>query len=178
MISLYNLFPGKFRNSGQGKTYLATINGRPYNIGHSIFGAGDMSFESAGGSLIPLQKLVDQNHQFYIILFTASWCAPCRYYTNVFRSDLDKMDKNQVKVISISIDKFRSQWLKYLNEERYAWTNYRTMKDWNSKLMNYLHLEAIPYYLLIDKKGIIIDEQSGYGMKEIIDRIKQESLYL
>ena len=47
--------------------------------------------------------------------------------TNVFRSDLDKLNKSQVKVISISIDKSRPQWLKYLKDERYAWSNYRTM---------------------------------------------------
>jgi len=176
LLSLNNLFPETFRNSGQGKTYLVTINGRPDNIGHSIFGAGDISFESVDGGLIPLQKLVDGDHQFYIILFTASWCAPCRYYANVFRSDLDKLDKNQVKIISISIDKSRSQWLKYLKDERYAWCSYRTMKDWDSKIMNYLHLEEVPHYLLINKKGIIINEQNGYGMKEIIDRIREESL--
>ena len=178
LLSLYNLFPGKFRNSDQGKTYLAKINGRPDNIGHSIFGAGDISFESAAGALVPLQKLVDGDHQFYIILFTASWCESCRYYANVFRSDLDKLDKSQVKVISISVDKSQIQWLKYLKEERYAWSNYRTLKDWNSKIINYLHLGGVPEYLLIDKKGIIIDQQDGYGMKKIIDRIKKESLYL
>ena len=178
LLSLFNLFPGKFKNSDKGKTYLATINGRPDNIGHSIFGAGDLSFESAAGALVPLKKLVDGNHQFYIILFTASWCAPCRYYANVFRSDLDKMSETLVKVILISIDKSRSQWLKYLKEENYAWSSYRTTKDWDSKIMDYLHFETVPHYLLIDKKGIIIDEQSGYGMKQIINRIKQESLYL
>src|SRR6185437_5780910 len=31
MLSLYNLFPEKFKNSDKGKTYLATINGRPDN---------------------------------------------------------------------------------------------------------------------------------------------------
>lgn len=172
LIKLYTSFPEKFRNSGRGKTYMAIINGIPDNIGHPIFGAGDISFESAGGALVPLQKLVDGDHQFYIILFTASWCAPCRYYANVFRSDLDKMNKTQVKVISISVDKSRSQWLKYLKDEKYAWSNYRTLKDWNSTIMNYLHFETVPHYLLIDKKGIIIDEQTGYGMKKIIDRIK------
>lgn len=173
LLSLYTLFPEKFKTSDKGKTYLATINGRPDNIGHSIFGAGDLSFESAAGPLVPLQKLVDGDHQFYIILFTASWCAPCRYYANVFRGDLDKMNKTQVKVMSISIDKSRSQWLKYLKEEKYDWSNYRTLKDWNSKIMNYLHLEAVPHYLLIDKKGIIMDEETGYGLKKIIDRIKK-----
>lgn len=175
LLSLYNLFPENFKNSNEGKTYMATINGRPDNIGHSIFGAGNLSFESAGGLLTPLQKLVDGDDQFYIILFTASWCGPCRYYTNVFRDDLEKMNKNQVKVISISIDKSRSQWLEYLKKEDYAWDNYRTMKNWDSKIMNYLHFETIPRYLLIDNKGIIIDEQSGYGMKEIIHRIDQSS---
>jgi thiol-disulfide isomerase/thioredoxin len=175
LLSLYNLFPEKLKNSKEGKTYLATINGRPDNIGHSIFGAGDISFESAEGALVPLPKLVDGDHQFYIILFTASWCGPCRYYANVFRSDLDKLDKNQVKVISISIDKSRSQWLKYLKEESYAWSSYRAMTDWNSKIMNYLHFEAVPNYLLIDRKGIIIDEQTGPVMKEIINKIKQNA---
>jgi thiol-disulfide isomerase/thioredoxin len=173
MLSLYNLFPEKFKNSKEGKTYLATINARPDNIGHSILGAGNISFESAGGESITLQKLIDGNHSFYIILFTASWCGPCRYYTNVFRNDLEKMDKDQVKVISISIDKSRSQWLQYLKDEKYTWSNYRTMKGWDSTIMSYLHLESIPHYLLLDKKGIIIDEQSGYGMKQIINRIKQ-----
>ena len=152
---------------------METLNGRPDNIGHSIFGAGDISFESAGGEMIPLRKLIDGDHQFYIILFSASWCAPCRYYANVFRNDLEEMNKNQVKIFSISIDKSRSQWLEYLKKENYTWNNYRTLKGWDSKIMNYLHLEAIPEYLLLDKNGFILDEQSGYKMKQIIAKIKQ-----
>jgi thiol-disulfide isomerase/thioredoxin len=175
LLSLFNQFPEKFKTSDKGKKYLAAINGRPNNIDHSIFGAGDISFESVAGTLVPLPKLIDGDHQFYIILFTASWCAPCRYYTNVFRNDLEKMNKTQVEVFSISIDKSRSQWLEYLKKEDYAWNNYRTMKNWDSKIMNYLHFGAIPRYLLISNKGIIIDEQSGYGMKQIINKIKQSS---
>lgn len=175
LLSLYSLFPEKFKNSDKGKKYFTTINGRPDNIGHSIFGAGNISFESAAGGLIPFQRLIDGNHSYYIILFTASWCSPCRYYTNVFRNDLEKMNKNQVEIFSISIDKSRPQWLKYLQKEKYSWSNYRTMKGWDSKIIKYLHLGEIPEYLLLDKNGFIMDERSGYGMKEIINRTKQES---
>lgn len=175
LLTLYNLFPEKFKSNAKGKVYLAKIDGRPNNIGHSIFGAGNISFESDTGALLPLTKLVDGYHQFYIILFTASWCAPCRYYTNVFRNDLEKMNKNQVGIFSISIDKSRSEWLEYLKKEDYQWNNYRAMKNWDSKIMSYLHLEAIPEYLLLNKKGIIIDEQTGYGMKQIINKIRQSS---
>lgn len=172
LLSLYNLFPEKFKTSKKGKMYLAKINGRPDNIGHSIFAAGNTTFESTKGEVIPLQKLVDRDHQFYVILFTASWCAPCRYYANVFRNDLEELNKDQVKIFSISVDKSRSQWLKYLKEEKYTWSNYRTMKDWDSKIMKYLNLKAIPEYLLLDKNGFILDEETGYKMKQIIDRIK------
>ena len=172
LLSLYTMFPLKFKSSNKGKMYLARINGGPDNIGHSIFGAGDVAFESSAGEIIPIRKLIDGNHQFYFILFTASWCAPCRYYANVFRNDLEELNKNQVKIFSISIDKSRAQWLKYLKDEKYTWSNYRTMKDWDSKIMKYLNLKAIPEYLLLDKNGFILDEETGYKMKQIIDRIK------
>ena len=173
LLSLYNQFPEKFTKSDKGKSYLAIINGRPDNTGRSLFVSGNLSFVSSAGAQIPLQKLIDGNHQFYIILFTASWCAPCRYYTNVFRNDLEKLNPNQVKIFSISIDKSRSEWLEYLKKENYTWNNYRAMKNWDSEIISYLKMEGIPQFLLINEKGIIIAQRSGYGMKEIIDRINR-----
>lgn len=172
LLNLFYSFPEEFRKTDRGKNYLIAINMSQVDIGHSFFNSGEVSLESAGGTLMPLRKLIDGNHQFYVVIFTASWCAPCRYYANVFRNDLDKLNRNEVKIFSISIDKSRDQWLQYLQAERYNWSNFRLLKGWESELAKYLHVDAIPRYFLLDHGGIIIDEHSGYGMEKIINKIK------
>lgn len=176
MWQLFNSFPERYRNSAVGKRFQALLNDSPHNINRSLSPIASSLYESEEGKRISLGDIIDHQHQYYIILFTASWCGPCRYYATYFKDTLQRLNGEKVKVISISIDKSNKEWLNYLRDEHYNWHNYRALDGWDSEIAKYFSLKGIPEYLLVSKEGNVLEEETGYKMKDILHRINTSNM--
>lgn len=117
------------------------------------------------GSPIPTFSLPDPNgkmlssDQFkgkYMILdFWASWCGPCRAEIPHLKELFAKYQKEGLQILGVSIDGKEADWRKALGEERMSW--HQALATDSRKLMNDYLFNAIPYMVLVDPKGNIVE---------------------
>ena len=93
--------------------------------------------------------------------FWASWCGPCRQMMPFSKELHKRFTPKQLKSVVflyISIDKTEDLWknaIKQVGLEEMK--NGLVPGDWNSEIVKYFQINSIPRYMLIDKKGNIVD---------------------
>ncbi len=89
----------------------------------------------------------------YIDLW-ASWCKPCREETPYMRELYQKYVANPaVQIIGIAVSDAKNEWLKAIQEDRPEWLQ---LIDTDRLVNNAYVANAIPKFILIDKKGNIV----------------------
>ncbi|TKC05974.1 TlpA disulfide reductase family protein [Pedobacter frigoris] len=100
-----------------------------------------------------LGQLVKGN-KYTLVDFWASWCQPCRKSIPALKALYEEMNKKGLQIVSISIDKKESDWLKAEKEEQLKWPSYldkgATSAAWK--------IRTIPAMFLLDEKGVVVAE--------------------
>lgn len=117
--------------------------------------------------------IADFKGKILLIDFWASWCSPCRKEIPKLKEAYQKYAGEDVKFLSVSIDKDESAWRKALADENMPWPQVRT-SDVGAKVSKDYYFSGIPHMVLIDKEGRIIvrgihgadlDEAIGNALK-------------
>lgn len=97
-----------------------------------------------------------------VITFWATWCKPCikehEALNDVYE---DWQDETGVKIYSVSIDDSRSSARVKPFVEGKGW-EFETLLDVNSDLKRAMNVSNPPHTFLIDGKGKIVYQHSGY----------------
>lgn len=110
-----------------------------------------------------------KGHKYTLVDFWASWCGPCRKSIPGLKALYEEMNGKGFQIVSISIDKKESDWLKAEEEEKLKWPSFldkgATSAAWK--------IRAIPAMFLLDQNGVIVAEnlnleQLKAKLKEII----------
>jgi len=118
--------------------------------------APDFTQPKADGSTM---KLSDLKGSVVLLDFWASWCGPCRKENpNVVR--LYEMYKNDgFTVMSVSLDKDKQPWLDAIKKDKLSWPNHVSdLKFWQNEAAKQNKVPGIPFTILIDKEGNIINK--------------------
>lgn len=158
---------GKLANKQIEKIKLI-LEGRNITVGSA---APDFSRLDFSGKEIQLSKFYSQN---YVLLdFWASWCKPCLVQIPQMKELYKISTNNQLKIIGISLDEDRQQWLDTIEKcELDEWTQILSQSDFDidyfaSNIADLYGIETIPQYLLIDKQGQLIIRWQHLGRDEI-----------
>lgn len=158
---------GKLANKQIEKIKLI-LEGRNITVGSA---APDFSRLDFSGKEIQLSKFYSQN---YVLLdFWASWCKPCLVQIPQMKELYKISINNQLKIIGISLDEDRKQWLDTIEKcELDDWTQILSQSDFDidyfaSNIADLYGIETIPQYLLIDKQGQLIVRWQHLGRDEI-----------
>lgn len=112
-------------------------------------------------------------HKFVLIDVWASWCGPCiRSFPKV--NELEKQYPEQLKIVSISIDKNFDQFKKGL--ERHKVSGELKLYAENafiSDFAKFFQITGIPRYILLDQEGKIVDANLNFSD---VDEILKASL--
>jgi len=94
-----------------------------------------------------------------ILVFWASWCPHCDEVMPIINSYYG--NKDELEVITISIDESRDELMKSLNDSNYGWINIAELAGWNGKIVEEYGIVATPSIFVLDRNKIILGKPVG-----------------
>ncbi|SMC98109.1 TlpA family protein disulfide reductase [Pedobacter nyackensis] len=125
--------------------------------GNEIF---SFSFQDSNQKYI---RSIDLRGKVFIIKFYGWGCTGCEQFHKQFKKDIyPEFSKNSnFKVISVSIDKSKERWLQSMESKKYTSEDYINLyignKGIKSDFFKYYKVNAIPFILLVDEDGRLIE---------------------
>jgi thiol-disulfide isomerase/thioredoxin len=125
--------------------------------GGSSASGGTISFSDLKGKKV---KLDDFKGKVVYIDFWASWCGPCRGqmpFSKKLHEQLTDKQKKDIVFLYISIDASEDSWKKAITDLEIQGVNVISPGNWQSEVCRYFQINSIPRYMIMDKKGDIVE---------------------
>lgn len=137
-----------------------------------------VQLKDLNGKTVDTATLSNDGNPF-VISFFATWCKPClRELQAISDYYPDWQDETGMKLIAISIDDGQNaNRVKPLVDAKGF--EYEVLLDTNSEFKRALGIKDIPYLMIIDGDGTIVETRNGYtdgSENHIIEKIRELKL--
>lgn len=136
--------------------------------------APNFIFQDTAGRFCAISDL---QGKYKYIDFWATWCAPCKAEIPYLQQLESEYAGKNIEFISISIDKDREKWYKYVKEKELRGIQLWT--DGGKDLPEELYIGSIPRFMLIDPDGNWVNAHasrpSSPALKELLNDLLQRN---
>lgn len=114
----------------------------------------DIKMADTSGNQLALSSL---RGKYVLLDFWASWCGPCRMENPNVVNLYNKYKDKGFTVYSVSLDDRRASWIAAIRKDNLTWPNHVSeLKKWQTSVLGDFGITGIPYTILIDKEGNIV----------------------
>ncbi len=118
---------------------------------------GNLSLIDMNGKDINFSDVLSANKGEKVVIdIWASWCRDCIVSMNSLKKLQAKSANNNVVYVFLSIDRDEKKWKAGIDKYNITGQHFRIPLGWKNPLSNYIHLDWIPRFLVVNEKGKII----------------------
>ena len=117
----------------------------------------DLTMNSPEGNEISLSEHAGKD-KYVLIDFWASWCRPCRMDNPKLVKIYRKFKDKGFEIVGVSLDRDKTEWAKAIKADELEWVHISDLMFWQSQGVKLYMVNSIPYSVLLDKNGMIIDK--------------------
>ena len=115
-----------------------------------------------------------KNDQYILVNFWASWHVKSMETRDSLYAIAKKQPKERLKVLNISLDYDKEQWLKACKNDTVFWTEICSFNGWETTIVKQNNILSLPSNILIDNQRKIIAKD--IFSSEITDKLKDEAV--
>lgn len=122
------------------------------------------------------QALKEKN-EIWVVDFWASWCGPCVRSIPHMKEVAEKFADKQVRFISISWDRNKTQWEAAINRFQMPWQQILIPNIRNAPPMLDKHFphQSIPSVFLVSPDGKVKKVKNPYNLEDALDKMISKS---
>ncbi|TKJ40837.1 hypothetical protein CEE37_07700 [candidate division LCP-89 bacterium B3_LCP] len=139
--------------------------------------ASDFTLEDIDGELFSLEDYLGEGP--ILLNFWATWCTPCKHELPHLQELHERYGEEGFILVTISEDspKSQSKIKPYVKSKRYTFT---VLLDPNNEVLGLFQGSSLPYQVLIDEDGNIVETHQGYnpGDEKVLEGKIRELLNL
>ncbi len=126
----------------------------------------DFSLPDSSGTSVSLSSLQDK---YVLLAFSASWNGYSRKDNKNMNKLYKKFQEKDFEIYQVFAENDIRQWKNVIKTDDLNWITTSDLKGLDSEILQLYGIRKLPYYFLLDKKGIIMS--SGDDLNEILSEI-------